>query len=204
MKYIIDLTALGNNTYSVACNEAVKEDGTKKLLHNEISCAIEVKDGVIAMKGGYHIGTEDFEWSDKEGPEYAWVLEEYHPGITEQIIDLVERTDGATFRIYQLRDEERFQPLHFKPLEWVKKIGYEVSVKDYDLTYYAPLPKDKDLDDLFYIFNMERPEDFTGHSMSVSDVVVISKEGKTEAFYVDSFGFRTIDFFSRNSGKGAA
>jgi len=204
MRYIINLCKLCDEMYHMDCNMAMLDGGKKLMLHNEISCLIEVRDKKIAMKGGTHIGTEVFDWSDKEGDAYAWVLEEYHPGITEQIIDLVERTDGATFRIYQLREEERFQPLHFKPLEWVNKIGVEVNVMNYEMTYYGPLARDTSLDDLYYIFNAKRPEDFYGHSMSVSDVVVIDKNGRTESFYVDSFGFRTIDFFSRNSRKGAA
>ena len=45
------------------------------------------------------------------------------------------------------------------------------------------------LDNLFERFNMERPNDFTGHSMSVSDVIIMNRGGRLTAYYVDSFGF---------------
>jgi len=49
------------------------------------------------------------------------------------------------------------------------------------------------LEDVFYKFNMERPDDFKGHNLSVSDVVMI----KSQALYVDSFGFKPLpDFVS--------
>lgn len=44
-------------------------------------------------------------------------------------------------------------------------------------------------------FNIERPEDFTGHSLSVSDVVVIRQNGQETAHYCDSFGFSEVPEF---------
>ena len=47
------------------------------------------------------------------------------------------------------------------------------------------------LEALYTKFNMERPADFKGHSLSVSDVVVI----KDKPYYVDSFGFKELPEF---------
>ena len=47
------------------------------------------------------------------------------------------------------------------------------------------------LEEVFRKFNMDRPADFTGHSLSVSDVVVV----RDQAFYVDSFGFKPLPEF---------
>jgi hypothetical protein len=55
------------------------------------------------------------------------------------------------------------------------------------------------LEDLFYKFNMEHPEDFKGHSLSVSDVVVVKERGKSTAHYVDSIGFKQVDRFDKSS-----
>jgi hypothetical protein len=57
------------------------------------------------------------------------------------------------------------------------------------------------LENLFYKFNMERPEDFKGHSLSVSDVIVIRERGKSTAYYVDSLGFKQLDRFEKSRGN---
>jgi len=37
--------------------------------------------------------------------------------------------------------------------------------------------KEMDLEDIFIKFNEDRPKDFQGHSLSVSDIVVLNKDG---------------------------
>ncbi|MGN8921632.1 YodL domain-containing protein [Lachnospiraceae bacterium HCP28S3_F9] len=53
------------------------------------------------------------------------------------------------------------------------------------------------LDELYSIFNQNHPDDFKGHSMSVSDVVIVNRDGDIKAFYVDSFGFADLLDFVR-------
>lgn len=84
-EYVISLHK-DDGTYYMECSEAVI-NGEKKLLHNEISCGFVIEDGKMVVLNGWHIGTDDFSWSEKG---YDWVLEEYHPGITEQIMKIVE------------------------------------------------------------------------------------------------------------------
>ena len=50
-------------------------------------------------------------------------------------------------------------------------------------------------EDIYRTFNLDRPADFTGHSLSVSDVVVLNRSGKEEAHYCDSFGFTPVPEF---------
>lgn len=50
------------------------------------------------------------------------------------------------------------------------------------------------LEDLFVMFNVNRPSDFTGHSLSVSDVVAITRKDGTRYYYCDCFGWTQIDF----------
>ena len=73
----------------------------------------------------------------------------------------------------------------------------------YDLIYTGPLPDTsidpKDtmavLEDLFTRFNLERPADFHGHSLSVSDVIVLKQGGQIASYYTDSFGFEQVTGF---------
>ena len=39
------------------------------------------------------------------------------------------------------------------------------------------------------------PEDFTGHSLSVSDIVVVHRDGEDHAYYVDRFGYEEVPEF---------
>lgn len=88
VEYIINLNKTENAFY-MDCSEAII-DGEKKLLHNEVGCSFVMENDEIRVLNGWHIGTEDFEWTEEEG-DYTWVLEQYHPGITEQLIKLVNK-----------------------------------------------------------------------------------------------------------------
>ena len=76
-----------------------------------------------------------------------------------------------------------------------KEEGSEVERDNYNLVYEAALKPGISLDDLYYEFNMQHPKDFRGHSMSVSDIVVLHKGDEDKAFYVDTFGFTEVPEF---------
>ena len=54
----------------------------------------------------------------------------------------------------------------------MQEAGLAVDRQNYDLVYTAPLDGKTTLEDIYRTFNLDRPADFTGHSLSVSDVVV--------------------------------
>lgn len=57
---------------------------------------------------------------------------------------------------------------------------------------YEDARKKVDLDLLYQEFNTNHPIDFTGHSLSVSDIIIIQTEEKEDVYYVDSIGFKEI------------
>ena len=77
----------------------------------------------------------------------------------------------------------------------MQEAGLAVDRQNYDLVYTAPLDGKTTLEDIYRTFNLDRPADFRGHSLSVSDVVVINRGGKEEAHYCDSFGFTPVPEF---------
>lgn len=83
------------------------------------------------------------------------------------------------FGIYQLRDGEDLHYHRFESLDRLEKSGLKVEKDNYRLVYIAPLQEGQTLDDIFEEFNLFRPEDFTGHSLSVSDIVLLHKMEKT-------------------------
>ena len=83
----------------------------------------------------------------------------------------------------------------FEAYESLQEAGLAVDRQNYDLIYTAPLDGKTTLEDIYRTFNLDRPADFTGHSLSVSDVVVLNRSGKEEAHYCDSFGFTPVPEF---------
>ena len=82
-------------------------------------------------------------------------------------------------------------------MNYVQETGLQVNVSDYESKYQGELKPGETLDTLYERFNIHRPENFTGHSLSVSDVIVLESGGDKRAFYVDSFGFCEVeDFFA--------
>lgn len=103
--------------------------------------------------------------------------------------------DADRFSIYQLNDQPDNAYLRFTSLANIHKDGHAVDRRNYDLKYTAPLAPETTLEDIYTRFNIERPADFTGHSLSVSDVVVLHRDGKDTAHYVDSIGFGDVPEF---------
>ena len=102
---------------------------------------------------------------------------------------------GDTFTIYQLKGGPETRDYRFEAYERLQEAGLAVDRQNYDLVYTAPLDGKTTLEDIYRTFNLDRPADFTGHSLSVSDVVVLTRSGKEEAHYCDSFGFTPVPEF---------
>ena len=104
------------------------------------------------------------------------------------------------FGIYQITARDPEHDYRFMGLDYVEKKGITVTRADYDLIYAAPLTEKDTLDGIYERFNIQRPADFTGHSLSVSDVVVLNDGSTVKAYYVDSIGFAELpDFFKERN-----
>ena len=93
-----------------------------------------------------------------------------------------------SFVIYQLKPTEHdrmfvnFDHLDSPPVR-----------EQYEPVYTGALPEGgstgEKLESLFQTFNLERPADYTAHSMSVGDLVLIKQAGVISAHFCDSIGF---------------
>ena len=101
------------------------------------------------------------------------------------------------FGIYQLKDTEEARNIHFMGMDYLESKGIVVKKENYDLLYTAPLEEGTSLEDIYTRFNIDRPADFRGHSLSVSDVVVLHQNGENTSHYVDSFGYREVPEFTK-------
>lgn len=108
-------------------------------------------------------------------------------------------SDNA-YAIYQLKDGDELRGLRFESYERAKDA---IDRTNYQIVYTGTLPEgntlSQQLDALYRQFNIDRPPDFYGPSLSVSDVIVIRQNGAFSAHYVDSIGFVELPDFC--SGK---
>lgn len=102
--------------------------------------------------------------------------------------------NGEHYGIYQLKKSEE-RTYQFMGMREASHFGFEIHGEDYELIYSDRLGMEDTLNSLYEKFNINHPQDFTGHSLSVSDVVVMRKNGESKAYYVDSFGFTELPEF---------
>lgn len=110
---------------------------------------------------------------------------------------LTDRTD--TYAILQLRYDDGYRDEYFASYRNLKRAGKEPDIDHYEVVYTAPLLPYQDqstmLEQMYEKFNVDRPEDFHGHSLSVSDVILLRESGSVSAHYVDSIGFTALEGF---------
>ena len=103
--------------------------------------------------------------------------------------------DKDTFSIYQLKRGDETRDFRFEPYDRLAATGRTADRANYDLIYTAELTPGTSLEDIYTRFNINHPKDFKGHSLSVSDVVVLHQNGQDTAHYVDSSGYRQVPEF---------
>ena len=106
-----------------------------------------------------------------------------------------EEPDSDCYEIYQLTADPANAKLLFTSYDGIHAGGMTINRSNYELKYSAPLTPDTTLDNIYDQFNINRPADFTGHSLSVSDIVVLHRNGQDTAHYVDSIGFADVPEF---------
>lgn len=106
-----------------------------------------------------------------------------------------------SYGIYQLARKEETMDLRFEPFDRLQATGHTVDRANYELVYTAPLTKDMTLGGIWEKFNIDHPADFKGHSLSVSDIVVLHQNGENTAHYVDSIGFQQVPEFLQEQAQ---
>ena len=113
------------------------------------------------------------------------------------------------YGIYQLKPNLELDSLRFEGTESLKRMGITkdnfdaIKPENYTLLYVGELSElqketqGATLEAIFEKFNLDHPEDFRGHSLSVSDIVVLHQNGQNTAHFVDSFGYTELPDFLR-------
>ena len=159
----------------------------------------------VSELGSLRLGEElNFEGGEITLSEYITAAKELDPVVqAERMENAIGRAneelylDGKEerFAIYQLREGEEYHDLRFMNTEYLAERDLAVEGDNYNYIYGGRLPEGETLDGIYERFNLRHPEGYEGHSMSVSDMVVMQHDGEARAYYVDSFGFSEIDEF---------
>ena len=141
----------------------------------------------LFMEGEFSRDLYDEDWG---------FLSDEPPMTPEQFYNATQEKERQTVReyeIYQLNAGGRDQM--FMNMKELRAMRVTPNIASYDSVYKGTLEPGMTLDSLYTKFNVERPEDFKGHSLSVSDVIVVNDEHGKTAWFMDSFGFTQLPEF---------
>ena len=118
-------------------------------------------------------------------------------GVYDKLANSNPDIDGSipilkSCRIYQLKPDVNVLMKFIGYDELTKNFG-EPKPENYKVVYDGQL-ETNDLDAIYEKFNINHPEGFSGHSLSISDVIELYDSSGSIFHYVDSFGFKEIDF----------
>lgn len=199
--------ALSRRADIIICDEC----GVKESIEDAVAAGVmkgneplPIEEWTVA-KRAYHIYAEEDEsgWKiriPETGAEgYCEKPEDIvSTGVKLRTGEKLKRGEFITYEIYQLKSDISNRGIAFMSLEYLQEKGIKVERERYELVYrgiVANEPTEDMLDRLYLKFNTDQPTDFKGHSLSVSDVVVIITGGKRTAYYVDKMGFSELAGF---------
>ena len=170
--------------------ELMERDVTVYMLHTDNTEAMAFDADEIRSFDGI-FGVEVSEW---ETVKDRFAPQDYEKAFLDNPAD--------SFAIYQLRDNDDTARLHYMNSEYLEKKGLSVQKENYAAVYAGNLDRRGDTQDklngLYETFNIRRPEDFRGHSLSVSDIVALKQNGVVSWHYVDSWGFKELPGFLKS------
>ncbi|MBP3854035.1 MAG: DEAD/DEAH box helicase family protein [Ruminiclostridium sp.] len=176
----------------IEVNSELKEDALFNILHGQpfsiggISVDINpIRAEETGTLGSYLPKAEKYLAEKEKSATYSTIEQEQSP---------------AFFRIYQLKEGDKYHYNRFESFESNK--DDHLTIDDYDLVYegkWDDLKGTSAEERLAEIWNnlngFQLPDNYNGHSLSMSDVIVVGNETNQTAYYVDRFGFPEMPEF---------
>ena len=97
--------------------------------------------------------------------------------------------------VYQVKETPEYRDVRFRSYEKLRSEGKSVSIENYQQVYIGRIQPGETPADIKIRLQKQRPKNFKGHSIGCSDVLVITDEGKTTAYYINKDGFIIIPEF---------
>ena len=107
------------------------------------------------------------------------------------------------FAVYQLKNIPENRQMRFRTYSALQEKGIQIQCKDYEQVYLARMQPGDEPEQIRKRFERKLPRSFHGHSISVSDVLVLNNAGIVTSYYVEKEGFTVIDGFIRKNSSGA-
>lgn len=151
-------------------------------------------------------GIEKGDWENER--HYRAMQEELAEGRANREAQLLYG-DTDKYGIYQLKDSPELRDFHFAGTAELLKRNLlsddfkEIQPGNYNLVYMGELSetggqeRGAKLNAIYEKFNIDHPADYRGHSLSVSDIVVLHEDGKNSTHFVDSYGFTELPEFTK-------
>lgn len=118
----------------------------------------------------------------------------------ERMVAFLESSTDS-YAVLQLKRIEENDEFRFMPYWHVMKQEQQPTIDHYEVVYHGPIEQSagtaEQLEALYTKFNIDHPEDFKGHSMSVSDIIALKVAEKVSCYYVDAFGFAELQNFMK-------
>lgn len=111
--------------------------------------------------------------------------------------------DVNQFALCQLKNIPENRQIRFRPYSTLQEKGIRIRYGDYEQVYLARMQPGDEPEQIRRCFNEKLPRTFHGHSISVSDVLVLNKDGVVTSYYVEKDGFTVIAGFIRMGSSGA-
>ena len=97
--------------------------------------------------------------------------------------------------VYQVKEKPEYRDVRFRSYEKLRSEGKSVSIENYQQVYIGRIQPGETPADIKIRLQKQRPKNFKGHSIGCSDVLVITDEGKTTAYYINKDGFIIVPEF---------
>lgn len=112
--------------------------------------------------------------------------------------------DVNQFAVYQMKNIPENRMMRFRPYRVLQETGVRISCRDYEQAYLGRMQPGDGPGQIRERLGVKLPRTFRGHSVSVSDVLALNKQGVVTSYYVEKEGFTKIDGFFQSSPAGAA
>lgn len=111
------------------------------------------------------------------------------------------KTDTPVYAILQIKKGDEYHNKRFENYKHTIREYNKIDLDDYDIKgifdtkdfYETNKKTGRLLEDIYKIWNTTRhPDGFTGHSLSVSDIVAMYQDTTIKFHFCDSIGFREL------------
>lgn len=203
------VTITDRNQYGYTSDELLplRKEKAFELFENDVAVFLLYPDNTETMAFDVteidsHAGYFGIEKADRENYYEFKETEQLQWATTEKQEQAFLDSKKDCYAIYQLKNGEEYHHHRFTGTEELKQLGLEIDRDNYNLVYMDELQNcsyiDQALNALYHDFNVDRPVDFKGHSLSVSDIIALNMDGIVSSHYVDSFGFKEQPLFLRD------